>query len=145
VRYPRAMSAIRFALIAALVVVSGCSSASPSADDHGSLAPSSDQPSLEPGGSEPVASGTISLPSSTIDPIVAEIAGLTGVSADQVTVVSAEPVTFPDGGLGCPEPGMAYTQVLVDGYKVVATAAGKTYDYRGTGPGAFRRCTNPTG
>ena len=59
-----------------------------------------------------------------------------------MTLVSAEAVTFPDGGLGCPEPGMAYTQVMTDGYKVVATAGGKTYDYRGTGS-TFRRCTNP--
>jgi hypothetical protein len=56
-----------------------------------------------------------------------------------VTVISAEAVTFPDGSLGCPEPGMAYTQALVDGYKIVAEAGGKTYDFRGTGS-TFRLC-----
>ena len=75
-----------------------------------------------------------------IEPVVAEVAKLAGVPADQVTVISAEAVTFPDGSLGCPQPGMAYTQALVDGYKIVAEAGGKTYDFRGTGS-TFRLCT----
>ena len=59
-----------------------------------------------------------------------------------MTVISAEAVTFPDGSLGCPQPGMVYTQALVDGYKIVAEAGGKTYDYRGTGS-TFRLCSRP--
>ena len=144
-RYSRRMTTLRVALIAAMWVASGCSAASSSADDHGSLTQATEQPSLVPGESPSGSAGANSLPSSITDPIVAEIAGLAGVPADQVVVVSAEAVTFPDGGLGCPEPGMAYTQVLVDGYKVIATAAGRTYDYRGTGAGTFRRCTNASG
>ena len=57
-------------------------------------------------------------------------------------VVSAEAVTFPDGSARLPEPGMAYTQHVVDGYKIVATAGGKTYDYRGTGD-PFRALHEP--
>jgi hypothetical protein len=37
---------------------------------------------------------------------------------------------------------MAYTQALVDGYRIVAEAGGTTYDYRGTGS-TFRLCENP--
>jgi hypothetical protein len=82
------------------------------------------------------------LPSTPITaPIVADIAKVAGVAVDQVAVQSVESMTFPDAGLGCPVPGVAYPQVLVDGYKVIATAGGTTYDYRGTGPGVFRRCT----
>lgn len=141
-RYPPAMSAVRFALVAALLLVGGCSAASSSPGGQGSATPSSGQPSQAPGPSEPGASGTISLAATITDPIIAEIAGLAGVPIDGVTLVSAEAVTFPDGSLGCPEPGMAYTQVVTDGYKVVATASGKTYDYRGTVAGTFRRCMN---
>jgi hypothetical protein len=79
-----------------------------------------------------------------IEPVIAEVAKLAGVPAEQVTVISAEAVTFPDGSLGCPQPGVAYTQALVDGYKIVAEAGGNTYDFRGTGS-TFRQCTNPTG
>lgn len=87
------------------------------------------------------AQGAIDLPSSIVDPVVDEIARVAGVATSDVVVLSGEAVTFPNGGLGCPEPGMAYTQVQVDGYKIVAVASGTTYDYRGTGVGTFRRCT----
>jgi len=124
------MRILSLTLLAAAWVVGGCSAAS-----------SSVQPSQVPGGSP---SGNIALPTSVIEPVVADVAKLAGVPADQVTVISAEAVTFPDGSLGCPQPGVAYTQALVDGYKIIAEAGGKTYDFRGTGS-SFRRCTNPTG
>ena len=81
----------------------------------------------------------IDLPASVIDPVVAEIASIAGVPVDQVVVISAESVTFPDGSLGCPVPGMAYTQMIVDGYKIVAKVGDVLYDYRGTGS-TFQRC-----
>ena len=46
------------------------------------------------------------------------------------TLISAEAVTFTDGSLGCAEPGMSYTQALVDGMRVVVEVDGTTYDYR---------------
>lgn len=123
---------IRITLIAALWVVGGCSAASSS---NGPLNPASDQPTQENAGP-----GAVGLPASVVDPVVAEVARLAGVPVDQVVVVSAEEVTFPDGSLGCPQPGMVYTQAMVDGYKIVAEAGGKTYDYRGSGS-TFRLCT----
>jgi hypothetical protein len=84
--------------------------------------------------------GPIGLPASKIAPVVVDAAGRAGVTPDQVKVVSAEAMTFPDGSLGCPEPGMAYTQMVVDGFKIVAQAKGVTYDYRGTANG-FRLCS----
>lgn len=45
-------------------------------------------------------------------------------------LVSAHDVTFSDGSLGCAKPGESYTQAVVDGMRVVVTAAGTTYDYR---------------
>jgi len=89
-------------------------------------------------------SGSIDLPQSVIDPVVAEVARLAGVPAEDVAVISAEEMTFSDGSLGCPVPGMSYTQALVDGYKIVAEAGGKTYDFRGTGS-TFRLCEKPVG
>jgi hypothetical protein len=132
------MLVVRISLLAAIWVISGCSAAA-SSDGPGSLTPSS----LQPSQSAANPSGSIDLPASIVDPVVAEVARLAGVPTDQVTVVSAEEVTFSDGSLGCPVPGMAYTQALVDGYKIVAEAGGKTYDFRGSGS-AFRQCTNPT-
>ena len=137
------------ALVAVVCLLAGCSAASSgspgtspqgapsSAGAAGSLQPASGRPSLEPAGSP----GMTSLPASIVDPVVADIARRAGVPVDQVAVQSAEAVTFPDGGLGCPVPGMAYPQVQVDGYRSVAGAAGTAYDYRGSAPGRFRLCT----
>jgi len=133
----RMMLVMRLTLIAALWVVGGCSAASSSNGPSGPLDPSSDQPTQGSAGPSP---GAVDFPSSVLDPIVAEVARLAGVPIDQVVVVSAEDVTFPDGSLGCPQPGMVYTQAMVDGYKVVAEAGGKTYDFRGSGS-TFRLCT----
>lgn len=80
------------------------------------------------------------LPASILDPIIDAVARDAGVLREAVVVRQAEAVTFPNPGLGCPEPGMAYKQVPVDGYRVVLEAGGTTYDYRGTGGLPARRC-----
>ena len=82
-----------------------------------------------------------SLPASITDPILADAATRLGVNVADLIVISGEPVTFPDGGLGCPLPDMMYTQVQVDGYQVVIQATGKQLDYRGRAAGDFRLCT----
>ena len=81
-----------------------------------------------------------SLPALILDPILADAATRAGVAPANVTVVSSEAVTWPDGGLGCPLPGVEYPQVPVDGYRVVVEAAGQRLDYRGRGAGDFRLC-----
>ena len=43
---------------------------------------------------------------------------------------SAEAVTWPDSSLGCPAPGMQYTQALVDGMRVLVRVDGERYDFR---------------
>ena len=58
-------------------------------------------------------------------------------------LVHAERQTFNDGSLGCPEPGVMYTQALVAGYHVVYEIDGATYDYRVTESGNVRHCTAP--
>ena len=62
-----------------------------------------------------------------------------------VTVVSAEPTTWNDGGLGCPEPGKMYTQALVPGYKIVLEADGKTMNYHASETGTVKLCEGVSG
>ena len=64
-----------------------------------------------------------------VAPAQADLARRLGVEPDELEVVSAEEVTWPDGSLGCPEPGMSYTQALVDGSKVVLQYDGRVYVY----------------
>ena len=80
------------------------------------------------------------VPQRILDPILKEAATLAKVAREKLVIVRAESVVWNDGSLGCPEPGMAYTQVLVNGYWVVIDAAGQTYDFRVSRDGSFRLC-----
>ncbi len=64
-----------------------------------------------------------------VAPAKADLATRLGVEADELEVVSAEEVTWPDGSLGCPKPGLSYTQALVDGSKVVLGHEERVYVY----------------
>ena len=80
------------------------------------------------------------VPQAILKAILKEVAALARVSPDQVAIARAESVVWSDGSLGCPEPGMAYTQALVNGYWVIVEAAGKKYDFRVGSGGTFRLC-----
>ncbi|HVR78673.1 MAG TPA: hypothetical protein VMS99_09805 [Acidimicrobiia bacterium] len=59
----------------------------------------------------------------------ADLAGRLDVEESSIVVVSAERVTWSDGSLGCPLPGMMYTQALVPGSQVILEYGGEAYDY----------------
>ena len=90
----------------------------------------------------------VSVPGFPIDPAmplvvaaVDDLAGQLGIDPSEVTVVDARSVTWGDSSLGCPEPGMMYLQVLVDGTLVVLKAGGQQYEYHGGDP--LFLCENP--
>jgi hypothetical protein len=66
-----------------------------------------------------------------------------GVDRDAITLVVAEPVVWPDGSIGCPEPGMMYTQALVEGYRIVLEVDGEEVVYHGAGNEPPFRCDTP--
>ncbi len=61
--------------------------------------------------------------------VVADAARRFGVAQSGVVLTRAERVTWNDGALGCPQPGMGYSQALVPGYRVVARAAERELIY----------------
>lgn len=74
---------------------------------------------------------------------IVDAAERTGVAASDIEVVEFAMVTWPDGAIGCPEPGMLYTQALVDGYRIVLDADGTLLTYHGaTGADPFL-CESP--
>jgi hypothetical protein len=83
------------------------------------------------------------VPASILDPILSDASARTDVPVDEIEVRTADAVTWPDGSLGCPEPGVMYTQALVDGYQVVLQAADESLDYRVGNAGSFRLCEGP--
>lgn len=79
-------------------------------------------------------------PSDLVAAIVADLARELGRAPSDVHVLSLEPVIWRDGSLGCPEPGMFYTQALVPGFRLTLEVDGKSFDYRSGRGMAFRRC-----
>ena len=53
------------------------------------------------------------------------------IDEGQIEFVQFELVTWPDGGLGCPQPGMAYIQIMVEGYRIQLSYDGQVYDFHG--------------
>ena len=70
----------------------------------------------------------------------ADAARRTGVAAESLALVSAEDVTWSDGSLGCPQPGMSYTQALVPGYRVRLRGPAGEMDYHASARGALVLC-----
>lgn len=60
---------------------------------------------------------------------VADCADRLGVDVEQVRVVLAVDVTWPDASLGCPQPGRLYAQVLTPGMLVELEVDGVRYEY----------------
>jgi len=77
---------------------------------------------------------------SLVDKVLDDAARRTGVAVEKLQVLSADSVTWPDGSLGCPQPGMMYTQALVPGYRVRIQAAGQLLDYHASSRGALVVC-----
>ncbi|MEO6350275.1 MAG: hypothetical protein ABIP53_06455, partial [Candidatus Limnocylindrales bacterium] len=105
---------------AALLAFVGCqqvASNPPTSDPTGgrpSLTPASIVPvAMTPRASATSGGAQLSFPPSILDPIIADAANRTGVAIANITVVTAEAVTWPDGGLGCPDPQVSYPQVPV--------------------------------
>jgi hypothetical protein len=68
-----------------------------------------------------------------VDQARADLAGQINVSVDEIELVSASSVTWSDGSLGCPRPGMMYTQVMIDGLLIKFRANGQEYEYHSGG------------
>ena len=66
-----------------------------------------------------------------------------GVEADDVEVVGYAVVTWPDGSLGCPKPGMMYTQALVPGRQLILKVDGQQASYHAAAEGPFTYCARP--
>ena len=63
-----------------------------------------------------------------------------GTAVAELKVASVERVTWLDGSLGCPEPGLMYTQALVPGYRIRIEAGGKALDYHANTRGEMQLC-----
>jgi len=71
---------------------------------------------------------------------IRDAARQTGLAKEALAVVSAGAVTWSDGSLGCPQPGMMYTQALVPGYRIRIQAGPRVLDYHASARGQLLLC-----
>jgi len=90
------------------------------------------QSSEEGGSDEPVVAEDAEYPG-PVAVAVSDLATRLGIDESAIKLVSFDAVVWPDGGLGCPQPGMAYTQVPVDGALIVLSAEGREFRYHSGG------------
>jgi len=74
---------------------------------------------------------------------IADLATRLAVAPDVIELLEAWAVVWPDGSLGCPQPGMIYPQVQVDGIVIRLGVAGVAYQYHGGGRRAPFLCETP--
>jgi len=69
-----------------------------------------------------------------------DLTGRLHVDNSQVELVEVQSVIWPDGSLGCPQPGMGYIQVQVDGLLIRLRAGDRIYEYHSGGARAPFLC-----
>jgi hypothetical protein len=120
-----------------IVVLVACGAAPDPTTDTSTTVPTTPTPTTDttPPGQDP------------IDPVAVEarldLAERLGVAPDHISVVSVEKGVWNDGSIGCPEPGMAYTQALVAGTRVALEHAATTYWYHQGGSVGPFLCERP--
>jgi hypothetical protein len=89
-----------------------------------------------PGEPVPIAS----VPRETRRAVAADAARRFNVAESSVVLTRAERVSWPDGSLGCAEPGRMYTQARVPGYRLVAKTAQGDLVYHTDEQGRVESC-----
>jgi hypothetical protein len=72
--------------------------------------------------------------------VLGDAANRLGLPVAALQPARVEPVTWRDGALGCPEPGLMYPQVLVPGYRITVDSGGKSLEYHASQRGQFLYC-----
>ncbi len=93
-------------------------------------------PSIPPG-ADPAATPDVAF-------AISDLAATLGVPEGNVIAVGWEEVVWRDGSIGCAQPGMAYTQALVDGMRIALEVDGTVYWYHAGGGREPFHCANPT-
>lgn len=82
------------------------------------------------------------VPAELLDTILKDLSERIHVTREGIIVIQDQSIVWNDGSLGCPQPGVFYTQAQVNGYWVILEAEGKRYDYRVADRGYFFLCNN---
>lgn len=129
-----------------LMTAAGCAPIPPA----GQAAPSQvATATVPPAEEEPVKEIPVPTPAHPADlqPLVQEaienLAQRLGIAPEQVAVVEAVAVIWPDAAIGCPQPDMMYIQVPQDGALIRLSASGRLYNYHYGGRRGLFLCEQP--
>jgi hypothetical protein len=59
----------------------------------------------------------------------ADLAKRLSIATDQISLINAAPITWPNAALGCPQPGKTYAAGRVPGYQIVLAAQHQQHQY----------------
>ncbi len=130
------------AAVLAGVLVASCAS------DDNTAAPAS---STDTGAVETISSALTPPTTGAIDPglqpyidrSVTDLSGRLDVGVEDIVVVAAILVEWPDASLGCPQPDLQYAQVATDGSLITLAIDGDTYEYHAGGDTTPFLCETP--
>jgi hypothetical protein len=72
-----------------------------------------------------------------------DLAQRLSISTSDIVLVDAKEVVWSDGSLGCPQPGMMYTQVLTPGYLIKLKYDIRDFEYHAGKNRSLTYCKNP--
>lgn len=78
-----------------------------------------------------------------IDTAKVDLAERVTVSTEDIVLLEAARVTWPDSSLGCPQEGMAYMQVITPGYLIRLSSGGQVYEYHAGRSTEVLYCADP--
>jgi hypothetical protein len=130
------------AALAAAVLAAGCAMAGDQDNPSGPIKAKPPRLPAEAPSSAPPQGKlvTAEVPPDLIEKMRADLAQRAGIAATAAKVVRAESIDWPNGAMGCPQPGRMYTQMIVPGYVVEFEHEGKTYSYHASKTGYFGIC-----
>lgn len=78
-----------------------------------------------------------------IDKAIADLAQRLAVPRNEIDLLEATSVVWPDGSLGCPQEGMLYAQVLTPGYLIRLQWGEQEFEYHASRGTTVIFCENP--
>jgi hypothetical protein len=79
-----------------------------------------------------------------ISKAISHLSNRLGIPEDSIEVARAEAVVWSNASLGCPQPGMAYADILTPGYLILLEANNVDYEYHASKGTEIIYCENPT-
>jgi hypothetical protein len=89
---------------------------------------------------EVIVAAALVIPAGAQPAVDAAIADAARRLAMKPRVVRVERVTWRDGSLGCPQPGIAYTQALIPGWRIELAVGSKEVIYHASEQGRVVHC-----